>query len=229
MDIWKLLFSSVLSIAALFVIAKLMGHKQIAQLDFFDYITGITIGSIAAELATELEEPEKPLIAMAVYGACSVLFSFLTTKLPRSRKYLNGMPCILYDAGKLYRENLKKSKLDISELLLMCREQGYFDLSELQTVVFETNGRLSILPRSCKRPATPEDLSLTPAPSHIPTTLIMDGYVLHRNLTQAGRDLNWLNRQLSENHIARPEDAFLVYLNGDGSVCCYDGCPSEKG
>ncbi len=226
MDIWKLLFSSVLSVVALFLVAKLMGHKQIAQLDFFDYITGITIGSIAAELATELENPEKPLIAMAVYGACSVLFSFLTNKLPRSRKYLNGTPCILYDAGKLYRENLKKSKLDLSEFLLMCREQGYFDLSELQTVVFETNGRLSILPRANKRPATPEDLSLSPSPAHIPTTLIMDGHVLHQNLTAAGRDLNWLNKKLSENHIARPEDAFLVYLNQDGSVCCYDGSRS---
>ena len=86
-----------------------------AQLDFFDYITGITIGSIAAEMATELEEPWKPLLAMVIYGAVTLLLSIATNKFPRMRKYLNGTPTILMDNGKLYRENLKKAKLALSE------------------------------------------------------------------------------------------------------------------
>ena len=103
------------SFAALFLAAKLTGHKQISQLDFFDYITGITIGSIAAEMATELEEPWKPLLAMVIYGAVTLLLSIATNKFPRMRKYLNGTPTILMDNGKLYRENLKKAKLALSE------------------------------------------------------------------------------------------------------------------
>lgn len=85
-----------------------MGHKQISQLDFFDYIAGITIGSIAAEMATELEEPWKPFVAMIIYGGATLLLSIISIKFPRTRKYLNGTPTILMDNGKLYRENLKK-------------------------------------------------------------------------------------------------------------------------
>ena len=136
------------SFAVLFLVAKCIGHKQIAQLDFFDYITGITIGSIAAEMATELEEPWKPLTAMFLYGGVTLLLSIISNKFPRSRKYLNGSPTILMDNGKLFYKNLKKAKLDLSEFMVMCRQQGYFDLTNVQTAVFEYNGKLTILPLS---------------------------------------------------------------------------------
>ena len=88
MEITKVLLTSALSVGALFLIAKIMGHKQVAQLDFFDYISGITIGSIAAELATELEAPLKPLIAIAVYGIVAVLLSKITSLFPKTRKFI---------------------------------------------------------------------------------------------------------------------------------------------
>ena len=124
MEIIKIISTSLLSVAALFVITKIMGHKQVAQLDFFDYVSGITIGSIGAELATELEKPLRPLIALAVYGGASLLLNLLTHKLPRTRKYINGTPTILFNGGKLYRGNLKKAKLDLSEFMLFVSLQG---------------------------------------------------------------------------------------------------------
>ena len=144
----KLCLIALGSFAVLFLVAKCIGHKQIAQLDFFDYITGITIGSIAAEMATELEEPWKPLTAMFLYGGVTLLLSIISNKFPRSRKYLNGSPTILMDNGKLFYKNLKKAKLDLSEFMVMCRQQGYFDLTNIQTAVFEYNGKLTILPLS---------------------------------------------------------------------------------
>ncbi|MBQ8690016.1 MAG: DUF421 domain-containing protein [Clostridia bacterium] len=138
MDIVKVILTSLLSVAVLFIIAKIMGHKQLAQLDFFDYISGITIGSIAAELATEFEEPSSPLIALVIYGIVSVALSLLTHKFPRTRKYINGSPTILMNNGKLYRNNMKQAKLDLSEFMVLCREQGYFDLNDIQTVIFNT-------------------------------------------------------------------------------------------
>ena len=123
MDIVKVILTALLSVAALFIITKIMGHKQVSQLDFFDYVSGITIGSIGAELATELEEPHKPLIALAIYGLVSLTLNLLAHKLPRTRKYINGTPTILMNGGKLYRNNFKKSKLDLSEFMLLCREQ----------------------------------------------------------------------------------------------------------
>ena len=83
----------------LFLVAEFVGLKQIAQFDFFDYITGITIGSISAEMATELEEPWKPLTAMVIYGGVTLLLSIISNKFPRSRKFFDGTPTILIDHG----------------------------------------------------------------------------------------------------------------------------------
>lgn len=209
MDIIKVILTSLLSVVTLFIIAKLMGHKQVAQLDFFDYISGITIGSIAAELATELEEPYKPLTALVIYGSISLLLGILTHKLPRTRKYINGTPTILLCDGKLYRENLKKSKLDLSEFLLLCREQGYFDLAEIKTAIFEHNGKLSILPRSADRPLTPSDMNITVEESDIGTEVIMDGRVMGENLRRIGRDNNWLETQVKKQGYKNVQEIFL--------------------
>ncbi|MGN0981979.1 MAG: DUF421 domain-containing protein [Candidatus Limivicinus sp.] len=210
------------SFVALFFIAKLAGHKQIAQLDFFDYITGISIGSIAAEMATELEEPWKPLTAMVIYGGAALLLSIVTNKLPRSRKYISGTPDILLDHGKLYRENLKKAKLDLSEFMVMCRQQGYFDLSDIQTAVFEYNGRLSILPVSSQRPVTPQDLNLAPEQELLFTELIMDGRILEDNLKRMGLNRTWLDRQLEQRHIRAAKDVFLALCDRNGKLVLFE-------
>ena len=196
MEIFKIVLTSVLSAVALFIIAKVMGHKQMSQLDFFDYITGITIGSIAAELATELEEPLKPLIAMVVYGVITVILTTVTSKLPKMRKYINGTPTIIMDSGKIYRKNLKKAKIDLSEFMVMCRQEGYFNLADIQTAIFEYNGRLTVLPVSTKRPLNPEDVKLTPKEEYISTEVIMDGRVLEENLRRMGLDKQWLEGQI---------------------------------
>ena len=210
------------SFGVLFLVAKFIGHKQIAQLDFFDYITGITIGSIAAEMATELEEPWKPLTAMAIYGGITLLLSVVSNKIPRSRKYLNGTPTILMDHGKLYRENLKKARLDLSEFMVMCRQQGYFDLTSIQTAVFEYNGKLTILPVSSQRPATPNDMNLAPEQELLFTELIMDGRILEDNLKRMGLDMTWLNKQLKERHVHSPKDVFLAVCDRNLKFVLYE-------
>lgn len=221
MEIIKVLLTSLLSVGALFAVVKIMGHKQMSQLDFFDYISGITIGSIAAELATELEEPLKPLIAIAVYGAAAVLLSKITSLFPKTRKYINGTPTILMNNGKLYRENLKKAKLDLSEFMVMCRQQGYFNLSDIQTAVFEFNGKLSILPVSKKRPANPEDLNLSPAPEFIHTEVIMDGRILDENLKRMGLDDKWLLKQLNAQGYKKAEEVFLALCDENNQLTVF--------
>ncbi|WP_195278679.1 DUF421 domain-containing protein [Clostridium sp. J1101437_171009_A5] len=223
-----LCLTSLGSFGALFLIAKLIGHKQIAQLDFFDYITGITVGSIAAEMATELEEPWKPLVAMLLYGGVTVLLSILSNRLPRARKYLNGTPTILMDRGKLYRENLKKAKLDLSEFMVMCRQQGYFDLTSIQTAVFEYNGKLTILPVSSQRPATPNDMNLSPKQEQLFTELIMDGRILEGNLKRMGLNLTWLEKQLKERRIHSAKDVFLALCDPALNLVLFEQNPGKK-
>lgn len=222
MDAAKVILTSLLSVAALFVITKIMGHKQVAQLDFFDYVSGITIGSIGAELATELEKPYKPLIALVIYGLVSLLLNLLSHKMPKTRKYINGTPTILMNAGKLYRKNLKKSNLDLSEFLLLCREQGYFELDEIQTAVFEHNGKLSILPKAAKRPATPEDLKIEAKTVEVGVEVIMDGRVMGENLSRIGRDANWLTKELKSQGYKDAKELFLgVYRPEEDKLTLY--------
>lgn len=182
LDFLSLAVTAVVSYLVLFLLTKLVGNKQISQMTMFDYISGISVGSIAAEMATEPESPMRPLTGMVVYGLLAWGVTLWTNKSLAARRAFTGKPLILYDGGTLYREHLKRAKLDLSEFLTLCRAGGWFDLSQLETVVFEHNGNLSFLPREAYRAAQPTDLSLSPKQSVLMTPVIMDGEVLPENL-----------------------------------------------
>lgn len=209
MDILKVVLTSIFSAVTLFIMAKIMGHKQMSQLDLFDYITGITIGSIAAELATELEEPIRPFIATVVYGIITAILTTITSKFPKTRKFINGTPTIIMNNGKLYRQNMKKAKIDLSDFMVMCRQDGYFNLNDIQTAIFEYNGRLTILPKATKRPANPTDMNIIPPTESINTEVIMDGRILDENLKRLGLDINWLNKELNCQGYKNAKEIFL--------------------
>ena len=221
MEYVKMILTPLFSAASLFVIAKITGHKQMAQLDFFDYITGITIGSIAAELATELESPTKPLIAMVVYGAVALGLTHIAHKFPKLRKYINGTPTIIMDDGKLYRNNMKKAKLELSEFMVLCRQEGYFDINDIQTAIFEYNGKITILPKSGKRTLTPEDMGYTPKKAHIATEIIMDGRILHENLKRLGLNLDWLDKQLKNQKYNSAKEIYLGICDNNNNLSLF--------
>ena len=223
METTKIILTTLLSVVALYITTKIMGHKQVAQLDFFDYVSGITIGSIGAELATELEKPHRPLIALAIYGVTSIILNLLAHKIPRSRKFINGTPTILFNDGKLHRSNLKKAKIDLSEFMLMCREQGFFDLDEIQTAVFEHNGKISILPKSAKLPVTAEDLGLNVEQAHIGIEVIMDGWIMGENLLRMGKNEKWLEKQIRSQGFKSAKEIFLgIYHTEDETLTLYE-------
>ncbi|MGN1126614.1 MAG: DUF421 domain-containing protein, partial [Ruminococcus sp.] len=123
----KTIILTFVSISVLFILAKLMGNKQISQLSTFDYINGITIGSIAAELATsDWKDFPEPLTAMIIYGLAAVVISYLSLTTMPIRRFFSGKTTVIYDNGKFYKENLKKCKLDVGEFLTLLRSQGYF-------------------------------------------------------------------------------------------------------
>ena len=221
MEFAKIVLSSLLSYAALFICAKVIGRKQISQLNFLDYITGITIGSIAAELATDLENTWKPLAAMGVYALLTWLLSLIGKRAARSRKFLDGTPTIIMQNGKLYRSNMKKAKLDLSEFMVMCREQGYFNLADIHTAVFEYNGKLTILPVSKKRPVTPEDMKLSPEQETLSTEVIMDGRILEENLKRMGLNAAWLDKQLRTQGVHDAKAVFLGLYDAQNKLTLY--------
>ena len=223
MEFLKICLAALVSYLALFVSAKLVGRKQISQLDFMDYITGITIGSIAAELATDLENMGKPLLALTLYALLTWLISQINLRVGRSRKFLNGSPTIVMDGGRLCRENMKKAKLDLSEFMVMCREAGFFNLSDIQTAVFEYNGKLTILPVSDKRPMTPADNDLKPTQETISAEVILDGRVLGENLRRMGLDENWLDKQLAQQGFHGAKEVFLGLCDTNHQLTLFRG------
>ena len=114
------------------------------------------------------------------------------------------------------------AKLDLSEFMVMCRQQGYFDLTNIQTAVFEYNGKLTILPVSNQRPATPKDMNLAPEQELLFTELIMDGRILEDNLKRMGLELTWLNKQLEQRHIHSPEEVFLALCDRNLKFVLYE-------
>ncbi|EOS66799.1 DUF421 domain-containing protein [Oscillibacter sp. 1-3] len=213
--------TALLSIVVMFLLTKLMGTKQVSQMTMFDYVTGITVGSIAAELATELEEPVKPLTAMVVYGLVAVLISIITCKSLKLRAWITGKPLVLLEDGVIYRKNLKKAKLDLNEFLTYCRIGGWFDLSQLQTAVLEHNGSVSFLPKEKDRPATPTDLDLSPKQSNLQTPFIMDGQLLRDNIRQAGKEEAWVHRSLIRQGYQNEEEVFLAVWDGNEKLTVF--------
>ncbi|MDD6040209.1 MAG: DUF421 domain-containing protein [Clostridia bacterium] len=221
MPVLKILFTATTSYVVLFLSAKLIGHKQIAQLDSFDYITGITIGSIAAEMATDLENPWQSFTAMVVYMLLTWLMTMIGMHSLRSRKFLNGSPSIIMQNGRLFPKNMKKAKLDLSDFMVMCRQQGYFNLEDIHLAVFEYNGKLTILPTAANRPVTPEDLRLAPAQEEMSTEVIMDGRVLEENLRRMGLNAQWLSKQLKAQGIDSARKVFLGLCDSQNNLTVY--------
>ena len=212
MDYLHVILTSLFSIAALFLITKLLGYRQMSQLSMFDYINGITIGSIAAELAnSEGSEFWQWAIAIAIYGAMTLLLAWCTDHSITMRRFITGKPIPLYENGQLLDQNFRKAKLDLNEFLMQCRVKGYFDLSQLEAVLFEPNGSLSILPSSAYRPATPFDLDRAVARETINFNIILAGKVMHENLAATGKDEGWLAQQLAQQGCTEQEVFLAVY------------------
>ena len=220
--------TALLSIVVLFILAKLMGTKQVSQMTMFDYAVGITIGSVAAELATELEEPAKPLTALIIYGVVAVLISILTNKSVKARAVVTGKPLVLLENGVIYRENLKKARLDLNEFLTYCRIGGWFDLTQLQSAVLEHNGVVSFLPKETDRPATPTDLDLNPKQSKVQTPFVMDGKLLEDNIRQAGKEEAWVRRSLLRQGYKDESDVLLALWDGSEKLTVFPLHPEKK-
>ncbi|MDY3281563.1 DUF421 domain-containing protein [Dysosmobacter sp.] len=220
--------TTLVSIAVLFLLTKLMGAKQVSQMTMFDYVVGITIGSIAAELATELEQPALPLTALVAYGAAAYLISVLTNKSLKARGLITGKPLVLLENGVIRRENLKKARLDLNEFLTYCRINGYFDLNQIHTAILEHNGNVSFLPREQDRPATPEDLGSHPKQANVQTPFVMDGRLLRENIRKAGKEESWVHRALLRQGYRQESQVLLALWDGGEKLTVFPMDPARR-
>lgn len=210
MDLLNIVWTSLGSIVALFFLTKLMGYREMSEMSMYDYINGITIGSIAAEMATDLEKFQEPFTAMIVYSLVIFLISKVTDKSIKARRFIEGTPLLLLNNGQIYFKNLKKARLDVNEFLSQCRNSGYFDISQVQTIILESNGKLSILPKAELRPATPQDMGIKVESECMVANLVIDGHILPKNLKHVGKNEKWLMNQLSSQGIKDISEVLLA-------------------
>ncbi len=222
MEYLKVILTALLSVVLLFFITRILGYRQLSELSLFDYINGITIGSIAAELATSEKEEILPItIAMIIYGVATLCISFLTDKSLVMRKLITGKPIVLMENGKLSYKNFKKARLDINEFLMKCRNNGYFDLSQLDTAIMEPNGRVSFIVKADNKPVTCTDIKTQVKQEKMLIDLILDGKISETGLIAVKKDKNWLMKNLKSQGETNAEDIFLATCDGNYQIQIY--------
>ncbi len=223
MFILKTVLATVGSITAMFFISKLLGNKQISEMNLFDYINGITIGSIASEMAVSgsIKEFLSALTATVLYGVTGFILSVVTIKSIKARRLFSGTPLLLIENGKIYPENLKTAKLDTEDLLTRARNSGYFDLSQINYAILENNGKISFLPKNAEKPVTLKDLGQHPENDRLCANVILDGIIMEENLRHTGNDIKWLNREMHKQGFSSPSDIFLATVDGNNTLTIF--------
>lgn len=221
-NILDVIIRSIVSLGVLFLITELMGKKQISQLNLFDYIIGISIGSIAASLSVDDSiNYIDGALAIVVYGLFATLVSFVTAKSIVLRRFFIGTPLVLMNDGKIMYDNLKKGKIDINDFLQTARENGYYDISELNCSILEPSGKISFLPKSKFLPATPNDHKLKVSENGLVSNLIIDGNIMEKNLKNIGKDEKWLIARLNKMGFSEIENILLVICDCKEQLTVY--------
>lgn len=210
---------SIISFFTLLIFAKLLGKQQISQLTFFDYVLGITIGSIAAELTTDLATRAWPQwVGLLCWAALGYLMQFIALKWRYAAKYLEGEPTIVIMNGKIMEKALRKMQYRVSDIMELLRNKDVFDLNQVDFAIIEPNGQLSVLRKAEYEPLTAKDMKINKKSSGISTELIYDGILIEENLRQLNKNKKWLINQLKERGIKNVSEVFLATLNPGGSL-----------
>jgi uncharacterized membrane protein YcaP (DUF421 family) len=208
----------VLGFIALFVITKILGKTQITQITTFDFISALVLGELVGNAIFDDEVGVIRIIyAVVIWGLLIFILEMVTQKWRRTRGLLEGRPTIIIHKGKILKESLKKSKLDVNQLQHLVRSKGVFSIRELEYAVLETDGTVSILKKAPYETPSKKDLQVNLEQVNIPITFISDGKVIKENLIEAGFNMTWLEQQLKQHNIFRVEEVmFAEWLEGSG-------------
>ena len=223
MNFLILIIKSVVSLLALFILTNALGKKQINQLNMFDYVIGISIGNVVAEMTVNKEVVFLDgIIVMTIYSLISILVSFLTLKSLRFRKIICGSPVILIEKNRIKEKELKKTRIDINELLEEARINGYFDITEIEYAIMETNGKISFLPKNKYRPVSKNDLKIDSSYKGLTIELIIDGEIIFKNLKKIKKNKEWLITRLNNMNYKNINKLLLVVIDSNEKITVYE-------
>jgi len=214
----EVLYQSVLAFIVLLALARLMGKRQIAQLTFFDYIVGITIGSIAGSWSLDQTKNIHAVSSLLVWTGLSMIVAFIQRKSYRGRVLMDGRPTVIVQRGHVLEDNLRKTHLSIDEVMLLLRQKDVFKLTDIEYAILEANGSISVMKKSELMPVTPRDAGIPVVPEHEPRLVIIDGHLMGRSLAATGYTREWLLGELKKQGASDLKDVFVAQIDSTGKV-----------
>lgn len=210
---------TVLAFLAVFMIARVLENGRPGQLSHYEYLAGITTGVIAGGLVVQNRiSPWPLLLALLIFSILNYLVRFVSLKSRVARKVLVGGPSMIIQNGKIMEQEMKRLHYNIDELLMQLRNQGVFDIAEVEFAVLEPDGQLSVLLKADKMPVKREDLQIESQYQGISSELIVDGQLIYQNLEQNNLDEAWLINELNKQGIRTPGEVHLAILDARGKL-----------
>lgn len=218
--ILEVTLQTLLAFAAILIYTRILGKQQIGQLTFFEYINGITFGSIAGVLATDIGVGRTltHFVGLTIFAALTFSMGYLSLVNRPARKLISGEPTIVVHNGKVLEQNMRKMRYNADELLMQLRQKNIFNLGDVEYAILEPDGDLSVLPKSQKRPLTPADLNLPTEYEGVSVELVEDGQIIHPNLEELGLDENWLRQQLTAHGLTDLNEVSLAVIDAQGHL-----------
>lgn len=196
------------------ILSKFIGIKIISQMNFFDFIMGVSVGSMIAKIVIDKDHVVfSGIIALIIFTLLTAATSYLNLKSYIGRKIINAKTKIVVENGRIIDKNLKSLRITINELMMKLREKDVFNLEDVQYAVMESNGQLSVLIKEDKKPVTPYDMNLKVKGSSLINDIIIDGKIINKNLKIAGIDEKWLINELKKKNISKVEDIFYAGID----------------
>ena len=198
-----------------------MGKKQVSQMSMFDYITGITIGSVVADISLDIEKNiTSGIVCLVIYCISDILISYLSLKNIKLRNFFEGKEVPLIINGKINRENMGKNKITINTLQTEARLMGYFNLDEINNAILEPSGMISFEPKEKDKPSTKKDIGIKTNKKGLVYNLIVDGQIIEDNLKHAKKDKKWLKQQLKIKG-KELDEILLLTIDGEEKINIY--------
>lgn len=223
MDILNVIIRTIVILFILFIFVKIIGKKQVSQMNLFDYIIGITMGSVVADISLDIEKSFlSGIVSLTIYCLAGLISAILTNKSITMRRVINGVPTVLVENSKIIEDGLKKVRIDVNDLLSEARVNGYFNLEDIDYAVMETNGKVSFLLKGDKSPLTKGDYKLKVKNEGLTANVIIDEVLLEKNLKNIGKSEKWLKHELKVKGYDSYKGILLATVDNNEKLIIYD-------
>lgn len=217
--IYKTIGLTALSYFLTLILSRLMGRKAISQMTFFDFVVGITMGSIAATLLIDKNHSViSATTGLIIISLLVIIIDLIHIKSFKTAKLFDSEPVVLVEKGKMVDKNFRKTKITIVEFMQLLREKNCFNIADIEYAILETNGKLSVLFNSQKQTVTPYDMKISTEYKGLTKDIIIDGTLMLENLKEANQTKEWLLNELNRFNVSNMKDVFYAGIDSTGKL-----------